>query len=80
MVRTDLLIEITSPSTADNDRHLKRRIYERSGTAEYWIVDPAEPSVTQLVLRDGVYVETSHGDELRPAILPGVVIPLPEVW
>ena len=76
----DLLIEILSPSTVENDRHLKRRVYERSGTSEYWIVDPALPSVTQLVLRDGVYEEASHGDELRPVILPGVVIPLPEIW
>ncbi|MHB8972445.1 MAG: Uma2 family endonuclease [Pirellulaceae bacterium] len=76
----DLLIEILSPSTANNDRHLKRRVYERSGATEYWIVDPTEPSVTQLVLRDGVYVETSHGAELRLAILPAVVIPLPEIW
>ena len=76
----DLLMEITSASTADNDRHLKRRVYERSGTSEYWIVDAEEPSVTQLVLRDGVYVETAHGDELSPAILPGVVIPLREIW
>jgi len=76
----DLLVEILSPSTADNDRHLKRRVYERSGTAEYWIVDPAEPSVTQLVLRDGVSVETSHGDELRLAILPEVAFSLAEIW
>ena len=76
----DLLIEIMSPSTADNDRHLKRRVYERSGTTEYWIVDPSEPSVTQLLLRNGVYVETPHGAELHLAILPAVVIPLPEIW
>ena len=57
----DLLIEILSPSTADNDRHLKRRVYERSGVTEYWIVDPAEPSVTQLALRDAAYEEIAHG-------------------
>ena len=54
----DLLVEITSASTADHDRRLKRRVYERSGVAEYWIVEPDEPSVTQLVLHDGEYVET----------------------
>ena len=76
----DLLVEIQSPSTADNDRHLKRRIYERSGVTEYWIVEVDEPSVTQLVLRGGVYVEVSHGDQLRLEVLPEVVIPLPEIW
>jgi Uma2 family endonuclease len=32
-------IEFLSPSTAARDRGAKRRIYQRSGVAEYWIVD-----------------------------------------
>lgn len=75
----NLLIEILSPSTVDLDQNLKRRIYERSGVAEYWIVAVDEPSITQLVLRDGVYMEMPRGDQLRLAILPEVVIPLPEI-
>lgn len=34
-----LAIEILSPSTARNDRVVKRRFYQRAGVAEYWIVD-----------------------------------------
>ncbi len=34
-----LAIEILSPSTAPRDRGVKRRIYQRAGVAEYWIVD-----------------------------------------
>ena len=34
-----LAIEILSPSTASRDRGAKRRIYQRAGVAEYWIVD-----------------------------------------
>ena len=33
-------IEILSPSTAPRDRGLKRRIYQRAGIQEYWVVDP----------------------------------------
>jgi Uma2 family endonuclease len=34
-----LAIEVLSPSTAARDRGAKRRIYQRAGVAEYWIVD-----------------------------------------
>jgi len=34
-----LAIEVLSPSTARYDRGLKRRIYQRAGVLEFWIVD-----------------------------------------
>jgi Uma2 family endonuclease len=34
-----LVIEVLSPSTARYDRTIKRRRYQRSGVAEYWVVD-----------------------------------------
>lgn len=41
----DLVVEILSPSTAVRDRDLKRRLYQRQGVAEYWIVDPDAAAV-----------------------------------
>ena len=41
----DLVVEILSPSTATRDRDLKRRLYQRQGVAEYWIVDPDAAAV-----------------------------------
>ena len=32
-------IEVLSPPTASRDRGSKRRIYQRAGVAQYWIVD-----------------------------------------
>jgi len=34
-----LAVEVLSPSTASRDRGKKRRIYQRAGVGEYWIVD-----------------------------------------
>jgi len=41
----DLVIEIGSPSTANRDRSIKRKLYERQGVPQYWIVDPETDAV-----------------------------------
>jgi len=53
-----LAIEFLSPSTAARDRNTKRRIYQRAGVAEYWIVDT-----------DARVVERWRHDDIRPEIL-----------
>ena len=39
VARDTLAVEILSPSTARLDRQVKRRLYQRQGVPEYWIVD-----------------------------------------
>jgi Uma2 family endonuclease len=41
-----LAVEVLSPSSRSIDRLLKRALYEQAGVAQYWLVDPDEPSVT----------------------------------
>lgn len=50
----DLVVEVLSPSTAMNDRKHKKAVYEACGVKEYWLVSPAEKSVEQYLLEDGV--------------------------
>ena len=53
-----LAIEFLSPTTAARDRGAKRRIYQRAGVAEYWIVD-----------LDARLVERWRPEDVRPEIL-----------
>ena len=50
----DLIVEVLSPSTAGHDQVLKRRVYERAGVQEFWLVHPTDRVVTIYTLgKDG---------------------------
>lgn len=59
----DLILEILSPSTAAIDRVRKRRLYERTGVREYWLVDPRIREITVLVRRGDAFDDgTTYGE------------------
>ena len=79
----DLLVEILSPTTATIDRRVKHALYERVGVPEYWIVDPERNSVQVFRLSGGRYAEALKlglGDRLETPLLPGLSIPLSNVF
>ena len=51
----DLIVEVLSKSTAKNDRGYKKKLYEKHGIKEYWIVDCKNTSVEVFILKDGSY-------------------------
>lgn len=67
-----LAVEVLSPSTRRIDLLLKRDRLQSAGVESYWLVDPDEPSITVLELRQGTYVQTAHavGAETCSVSLP----------
>ena len=79
-VAPHLVVEILSPSTAGNDRTIKKDLYERSGVSEYWIVDPFEQQVEQWILRDGKYVLAPQANVVRLSFVSDVEVDFETVW
>ena len=81
----ELVIEIASPSTRKRDETIKRRLYERWGVSEYWVVDP-EVERVRLYRRAGDAFgrgeERSReaNESLTTPLLPGLVMPLAAVF
>lgn len=51
----DWVAEVLSPSTAAHDQIAKRRVYERAGVREYWLVHPSDRTLTRYTLEQGRY-------------------------
>ena len=80
-----IVVEIASPGTRRRDAQIKRKLFDRGGVREYWIVDPDSNSV--LVLRRqevgsalGEIAELTRGDVLTTPLLPGLAIRLNELF
>ena len=71
----DWVAEVLSPATAAHDQITKRRIYERAGVREYWLVHPTDRTLTVYALQDGRY-GAPEISELKGSSLLGI---LPEV-
>lgn len=73
----DWIVEVLSPATAGHDMIVKRRLYERAGVREYWLVHPTDRVVTVYTLRDGAYgVPAIHElkERLAVTVLPEIEI------
>ena len=81
----DIAIEIGSLGTRTRDETIKRRLYERFGVTEYWIVDP-EIDVVRIYRREGerlgraIELSREAGDVATTALLPGLDLPLDRIF
>jgi len=80
----DLVIEILSPTNKEYDRETKHRVYEETGVAEVWYVDPEKRSVEVLNLgpdrRYEVTAKLSGNAAIVSKVLPGLPLTLDEAF
>jgi Uma2 family endonuclease len=80
----ELVIEIGSPGTRKRDETIKRRLYERFGVTEYWVVDPDLDAV-RVYRRSGdlfgrpIELSREAGDVLTTTLLPQLDLPLQRI-
>jgi len=82
----ELVVEVGSPSTRKRDETIKRTLYERAGVSEYWVVD-AELDVMRVYRRlhgerfaRPEQLSLEAGDILTTTLLPGLELPLSEIF
>ena len=80
-----LVVEIGSPSTRTRDVTVKRKLYERFGVEEYWVVDPELDSIDVYRRVNERYERTAEltleaGAVLTTPLLPGLDLPLSKIF
>ncbi|RPI60270.1 MAG: Uma2 family endonuclease [Lysobacterales bacterium] len=81
----ELVIEIGSPSTRRRDETIKRRLYERSGVVEYWVVDP-DVDIVRVFRRSGnrferpIELSLEADDTLTTSLFPALELPLRDIF
>lgn len=81
----DLVVEIGSPSTRKRDETIKRRLYERFGVFEYWVVDPEIDTIKVFRRIDDRYQRVAellleNGDVLTTPLLPDLELRLAKIF
>lgn len=80
----ELVIEVLLPSSVMHDRIYKKRVYQRSGVSEYWLVSPEYNEMEIFVLENGKYelfsAATVIEGELKSKVLDGLVLNLKEIF
>ena len=81
----DLVIEIVSAATRKVDEITKRKLYERGGVSEYWIVDAELERVTVYRRAEERFIRAAElsaesKDSLTTPLLPQFEAPLADVF
>ena len=78
----DLIVEVLSESTQQNDRGVKFEDYAANDVGEYWIVDADNATIEQYLLHDGQYelcVKSTTG-KLTSRVLVGLTVDIESLF
>ncbi len=81
----NLVVEIGSPSTRQRDETIKRKLYERFGVEEYWVIDP-EIETIAVYRRVGegyrrvLELAVERHDTLTTPLLLDLTLPLQQIF
>ena len=79
----DIVVEVLSPGNNKKELQNKYEVYEEAGVLEYWIIYPAEQTLTKCVLVENRFQPSrpyTVGDEITTPILPGFVLSLDDLF
>ncbi|MEO0224149.1 MAG: Uma2 family endonuclease [candidate division WOR-3 bacterium] len=71
----DLVVEVVSDSSEKKDKIIKKRLYEKFGVKEYWIVEPNKKKISVYVMENNRYALYC-----KSKVLEGFEIDLKEVF
>jgi Uma2 family endonuclease len=78
----DMIVEVSSPSTALYDANTKMDKYEKAGVREYWMVNMEEKNVRVNILVNGEYKEHiySTGETITLTALPDTRVEVSKIF
>jgi len=79
----NIVIEVVSEGGVETDYVKKRRLYQRTGAQEYWIVDSFQRRVEVWRFAQGraMLLESfGDGDTITTPLVPGVSLVVSELW
>jgi len=81
----NLVVEIGSPSTRQRDETIKRRLYERFGVDEYWVIDPELERIAIYRPAGESYERVAdlwreRDEQLTSSLFPGLTLALSDIF